>query len=55
MKTKELIKKLQEIDPDGNMELFLDGWYCDCPVEDIKKYKIENTHTGESKYWLEIC
>lgn len=27
MKVKELIKKLQELDPDGNMEIVLDdGW-----------------------------
>ena len=53
--TKDLIKKLQQLDPDGNMEIFLDGWYCDCPVEEVKKYEIENTRTGKTNYWLEIC
>ena len=53
--TKDLIKKLQQLDPDGNMEIFLDGCYYDCPVEDVQKRKGKNPNTGEEEYRLEIC
>lgn len=55
MKTKELIKKLQEIDPDGNMEIWLDGCYYGYPIENVEIHEAHNVHTGEPWYWLEIC
>ena len=33
MTTKELIERLQQLDPDGNCEIILDGCYYYCPME----------------------
>lgn len=54
MTTKELIKKLQELDPDGNMLVYLNGSYYDCAVEGAIKWEGEDWHTGEPKYWIEL-
>ena len=54
MTTKELIKKLQELDPDGNMKVWLNGCYYDCEVDGAVKCEGENWHTGEPTYWIEL-
>lgn len=54
MKTKDLIELLKKLDPDGNMEIWLNGCYYDYQVENVEKHKGEDAYSGEPVYWLEI-
>jgi hypothetical protein len=39
MTTKELIEKLKEIDPEGNLEVVMDGCYDGCEVSEVIKHE----------------
>ena len=55
MTTTELIELLKRVDPDGNMEIELDGCFYNYKVRNVEKYECKDEYTGEPIYWLEIC
>lgn len=56
MTTKELIEKLKQIDPDGNLKVVLDGCYYDCEVEEVIKNENVDPFTEEvNSCWIELC
>lgn len=55
MTTKELIEKLQEIDPDGNLEVIIDGCFYGCEVEEVvKNYNVDPETEEPTFYWIEL-
>ena len=36
MTTKELIELLQNLDPSGEMDIFVDGLFCSCAGNELK-------------------
>lgn len=55
MTTKELIEKLKEIDPDGNLEVVMDGCYYGCEVGEVIKHESVDEETGEIySQWIEV-
>ena len=56
MTTKELIKKLKKIDPQGNLEVVIDGCYYGCEVSEVIKREGVDPATGEvCSRWVEVC
>lgn len=55
MTTKELIKKLKEIDPDGNMQVIIDGCFYGYEIENVIKCEGVDPFTEEvNSCWIEL-
>lgn len=50
MTTKELIEKLQELDPDGNLQI----WCGVSEVDGAVKSEGKDWYTGEPTYWIDL-
>lgn len=56
MTTKQLIEKLKEIDPSGDLEVMLEGCFYGCEVEEVvKKHYVDPDTKEVTSYWIEIC
>lgn len=56
MTTKELIELLKRVDPDGNLEVVMDGCYYGYEVEEVIKHESVDDETEEVySRWIELC
>lgn len=56
MTTKELIEKLKKIDPNGTLDVVLDGCYDGCEVSRVVKHEIRDFLTDEVLvYYIQLC